>query len=158
MDFARKTLSHVGHCMSCSEDLLGPPEVEPEVEGRLEGAGFDDEEGRLLDGEFAGELRVSDWLERKASHLDRESFSLGALASCCTTSSKEVDGFFLLPPTPAPPILFRLFSPEVFGIALVEEGDEEFAAGESPCLLRTCRSQELRAWKDLGHWSHLKSK
>ena len=47
MDFARKTLSQVGHCMSCSEDLLGPPEVEPEVEGRLEGAGFDDEEGRL---------------------------------------------------------------------------------------------------------------
>ena len=45
MDFARKTLSQVGHCMSCSEDLLGPPEVE--VEGRLEGAGFDDEEGRL---------------------------------------------------------------------------------------------------------------
>ena len=36
----------------------------------------------LLDGELAGELRVSDWLERKASHLDRESLSLGALASC----------------------------------------------------------------------------
>ena len=50
MDFARKTLSQVGHCMSCSEDLLGPPEVEPEVEGRLEGAGFDDEEGRLKKG------------------------------------------------------------------------------------------------------------
>ena len=97
---------------------------------------------------------MSDWLERKASHLDRESFSLGALASCCTTSSKEVDGFFLLPPTPTPPILFRLFSPEVFGIALVVEGDEEFAAGDSPCLLRTCRSQELRAWKDLGHCKH----
>lgn len=108
----------------------------------------------LLDGELAGELRESDWLERKASHLDRESLSLGALASCCTTSSKEVEGFFLLPPTPAPPILFRLFSPagDVFGIALVVAGVvEEFPAGDSPCLLLTCRSQELRAWKDLGH-------
>ena len=43
MDFARKTLSQVGHCMSCSEDLLGPPEVDPEVESLLDGAGLDDD-------------------------------------------------------------------------------------------------------------------
>ena len=43
MDFARKPfLSQVGHCMG-----LGPPEVDPEVEGLLDGAGFDDDEGRL---------------------------------------------------------------------------------------------------------------